>query len=330
MNHVGQTKPDDLPPMDPRIRDIQPGGGVIIRLEKAWGIWRRWWLKRFRPKYVARMQACRQGDPRGVPHEVLDPRDLKWHRNQTDCHWRPEDDPFTWRDRLPFVRVGLAELIVLSALIWPLVILMSWIAWQVVGGAVERAVLMVVAAGLAFVGLVVAWFFRNPRRVIPADSGLVVAPADGRLVGIERKHDPELGGSVVEFTIFLSVFNVHINRAPVAGRVMGIGYQPGKYLNALRPESTRENEQLSIKIERSEAPLRPVIVRQITGAIARRIVCWLKPGDVLQRGEPLGMIKLGSRTVLVIPDDDRLRILTEIGAKVHAGTSILARYDLSN
>jgi phosphatidylserine decarboxylase len=314
--------------MDHRIRDIQPGGGVIIRLEKAWGVWRRWWLKRFRPKYVSRMLACRQGDPKGVPHEVLDPRDLKLYRNQTHCHWRPEDDPFAWRDRLPFVRVGLAELIVLSVLIWPVVIVLSWIAWQVVSGAIERALLTAVAAGLASVGFIVAWFFRHPRRVIPSAPGLVVAPADGKVVGIEKTNEPHSGGSLVEITIFLSIFNVHINRVPVAGRVVGIDYQPGKYLNALRPESSRENEQLSITMQQSEAPYHPVIVRQITGAIARRIVCWLKPGDILQRGELLGMIKLGSRTVLVIPDDGRLCIETVIGAKVKAGSSILARYEL--
>ncbi len=329
MKNVGQARTDEPSAMDPRIRDIQPGGGVIIFLEKAWGRWRRWWLKRFRPRYVARMLACRQGDPQGVPHDVLDPRDLKLYRNQTDCHWQPEDDPFAWRDRLPFVRVGLAELVVLSAVIWPLVLLVCWIAWQVVDGLIERGILTIVAAGLAGVGLIVAWFFRDPRRVIPTDPGLVVAPADGKVVGIERMECPLLGGSAVEITIFLSVFNVHINRSPMAGRVKGIGYQPGKYLNALRAESSRENEQLSIQIEPSEAPFRPVIVRQITGAIARRIVCWLKPGDILQRGEPLGMIKLGSRTVLVIPDDNHLRIVTEIGSKVKAGSSILARYDHS-
>ncbi len=330
MKSVGQVKRDDPSCMDHRIRDIQPGGGVVIRLEKAWGVWRRWWLKRFRPKYVSRMLACRQGDPQGVPHEVLDPRDLKLHRNQTDCHWRLEDDPFAWRDRLPFVRVGLAELIVFSALIWPVAIVLTWIACQVVSGAIERALLMTFAAGLASVGLIVAWFFRNPRRVIPTDPGLVVAPADGKVVDIERTNDPQLGGPMVEITIFLSIFNVHINRVPVAGRVVSIGYQPGKYLNALRPESSRENEQMSIRMEQSEAPFGPVIVRQITGAIARRIVCWLKPGDILQRGEPLGMIKLGSRTVLVIPDDGHLRIVTEVGAKVKAGSSILARYEPSS
>jgi phosphatidylserine decarboxylase len=327
MNHAGQAKPESPPPMDPRIRDIQPGGGVIIRLEKAWGVWRRWWLKRFRKAYVSRMLARRQGEPTGVPHEVLDPRDLKLFRNQTDCHWRPEDDPFAWRDRLPFVRAGLAELIVISALAWPAAVLFSVAAGFFAAGFYLRIGFGILAFGFSLIGLGVAWFFRNPRRTVPAGPGEVVAPADGKVVGIEQVDDPFLGGPAREITIFLSVFNVHINRAPVAARVVGIEYQPGKYLNALRPESSRENEQLAVRLEEEASPFRRAVVRQITGAIARRIVCWIKPGDRLQRGEAFGMIKLGSRTVLVIPDDGRLNVIVRVGDKVRAGSSILARYE---
>ena len=327
MSDAGLVKPEKAPDMDPRILDIQPGGGVVIRLEKAWGVWRRWWLKRFRPAYVSQMLSSRQGEPDGVPHEVLDPRDLKLYRNQTNCHWRPEDDPFAWRDRLPFVRVGLAELIVFSVVAWPAAILLSAIAWLFAAGMVERLLLVTFAAGFVMVGTGVAWFFRNPRRAIPAGLGDVVAPADGKVVGIEQIDDAWTGGPAQEITIFLSVFNVHINRAPDAARVIAIAYQPGKFLNALRPESSRENEQLSIRLEQTEAPFRRLVVRQITGAIARRIVCWLKPGDILQRGETFGMIKLGSRTVLVVPDDGRLNVLVRVGDKVKAGSSILARYE---
>jgi phosphatidylserine decarboxylase len=312
--------------MDPRIRDIQPGGGVVIRLEKAWGGWRRWWLKRFRSGYVKRMLACRQGEPEGVPHEVLDPRDLKFYRNQTNCHWRLDDDPFAWRDRLPFVRVGLAELLVCWLLAWPAAVCFAGLAWFSGLGLVAQILFGLLAAGCAVIAVGVAWFFRNPSRTIPEGPGEVVAPADGKVVAVERLDDPSLGGPAWEITIFLSVFNVHINRAPMASRVLGIEYQPGKYLNALRPESTRENEQVTVRLEQSEPPFRTLIVRQITGAIARRIVCWLKPGDRLHRGEVFGMIKLGSRTVLVIPDDGQLEVLVNVGEKVKAGASIVARY----
>ncbi|MGV2340050.1 MAG UNVERIFIED_CONTAM: phosphatidylserine decarboxylase [Planctomycetaceae bacterium] len=114
--------------------------------------------------------------------------------------------------------------------------------------------------------------------------------------------------------------------SPIAGRVIGLRYRPGKYLNALRPESARENEQLAVYIEESGRPHRGMIVRQITGAIARRIVCWLKPADTLSAGEQFGMIKLGSRTELVIPAETGLEIQVRPGDKVKAGTTVLARY----
>ncbi len=108
--------------------------------------------------------------------------------------------------------------------------------------------------------------------------------------------------------------------------MIGLRYKPGKYLNALRPESARENEQLAVMMESDHAPHRGVIVRQITGAIARRIVCWLKPGDVLSRGQQFGMIKLGSRTELLLPADHSLQIRTQLGDKVKAGSTVLAAY----
>ena len=104
--------------MDPQLTSSQPGGGVVIRLELAWGVVRRLWLKTFRRGYVKRMAALRQGDSNGCPHEVLDPRDVKFYRNQPGYWWKSEDDPFIGRDRLPFVRVGLAELLVFSVLAW--------------------------------------------------------------------------------------------------------------------------------------------------------------------------------------------------------------------
>ena len=96
--------------MDPQLKDIQPGGGVIIRVEQSWGTVRRMLLKLFCRGYVARMAACRKGNFNPCPHEVVDPRDLKFYRNQGGWYWEPQDDPFVWRDGLPFARVGLAEL----------------------------------------------------------------------------------------------------------------------------------------------------------------------------------------------------------------------------
>jgi phosphatidylserine decarboxylase len=315
-----------LEPMDPQIKDIQPGGGVIIHLEQSWGRVRRVLLKTFRRGYVERMRSLRKGDPTGVPHEVLDPRDLKFFRNQTDCHWAPEDDPFTWRDNLPFARVGLAELFAFSTMFFGPAIAAAVVALTVEVTDPVRYGLWFVAVVLGVLGCEFPWFFRNPKRTIPTEPGLVVSPADGKVVHIEEVEDEFIGGPAIEIGIFLSVFNVHINRSPVDSRVIGLRYRAGKYLNALRPESARENEQVAVRLEENVAPHRRMVVRQITGALARRIVCWLKPGDNLDRGEQFGMIKLGSRTELLVPKEAGLEIVTKIGDKVIAGETIMARY----
>jgi phosphatidylserine decarboxylase len=182
------------------------------------------------------------------------------------------------------------------------------------------------AAALTVIGGLIAWFFRNPRRRIPMGPGVVVAPADGKVVEVrEIEHDEFIGGAAVQIGIFLSIFNVHINRVPVGCRVAALRYTPGKFLNALRPESSRENEQVAIYLE-DLAASRRMIVRQIAGAIARRIVCWVKPGDELAIGEQLGMIKLGSRTELVLPREEGLSVSVLVGDKVRAGSTIVARY----
>lgn len=319
--------PTPAEPMDPQLTWIQPGGGVVVRLELAWGRVRRAWLKAVRPGYVRRMAALRKGDFNPCPHEVLDPRDLKFFRNQGGYYWEPQDDPFRWRDRIPFARVGLAELLVFSVLTFgPAAALAAVLASAGDLGPLGTFGWVLVAA-LAVCGALIVWFFRDPHRVVPVEPGLVVSPADGLVVAIdELEHDEFVGGPAVQIGIFLSIFNVHMNRAPVAGRVVGLRYKPGKYLNALRAASAKENEQLAVRMQEAEAPYRRYVVRQITGAIARRIVCWLKPGDALARGERFGMIKLGSRTELVLPREAGLLIRTTLGQKVKAGATVLAQY----
>ena len=304
-----------LEPMDPQMTSIQPGSGVCLRLELVWGHVRRAYLKTFRRRYVAQMAAVRRGDRNVCPFEVLDSRDVKFYRNLGGYYWDPQDDPFTWRDRLGFARVGLAELWLISGAFFAVAVGLIWVFWPL---AVVPAVL----------GLCIVWFFRDPRRVIPQGAGLVVSPADGKVVHIEEiDHDEFIGGPALLIGIFLSVFNVHINRAPVAARVIGLTYRKGKFLNAMLPESARENERLTVRIEENAAPHRRMIVRQIAGLIARRIVCWVKPGDDLAAGEQFGMIKLGSRTEIVIPRESGLSIAVKIGEMVCAGESVLACYE---
>ena len=173
-------------------------------------------------------------------------------------------------------------------------------------------------------GLVV-YFFRDPPRRVPAEAGLIVSPADGKIAEITRlEHDEFIGGPAVRIGIFLSIFNVHMNRAPVESRVIALRYSPGEFLNALKPESAWRNENTWIGLEEESPPHRRMIVRQISGQFARRIVCDLRPGEVVPRGQKFGMIKLGSRTELILPDTEDLKIEVEVGQKVKAGTTVMA------
>ena len=173
----------------------------------------------------------------------------------------------------------------------------------------------------------VVWFFRDPPRRVPTEPGLVVAPADGTIAEITPlANDEFIGGPAVRIGIFLSIFNVHINRAPVRSHVIKLHYSPGEFLNALNPDSAIRNENLWIGLQADEFPFRPMIVRQIAGLIARRIVCELRPGEVMERGHKFGMIKLGSRTELILAAEGELEILVKVGAPVRGGATVLACY----
>ena len=164
-------------------------------------------------------------------------------------------------------------------------------------------------------GLVV-YFFRDPPRGVPTDAGLILSPADGKIAEITRLDRNEVtGGPAVRIGIFLSIFNVHINRAPMESRVIELRYCPGEFLNALRPESAWRNENTWIGLEEESPPHRRLVVRQISGQYARRIVCNLRPGEVVARGHKFGMIKLGSRTELILPDSEDLTIEVKVGQK---------------
>jgi phosphatidylserine decarboxylase len=179
-------------------------------------------------------------------------------------------------------------------------------------------------------GVVLAWlvsFFRNPRREVPTGAGLVVAPADGTIAEVTKlEHDEFIGGPAVRIGVFLSIFNVHLNRSPSAARVLRLRYHPGKFLNALNPESAILNENMVIGLEETAAPFRRLIVRQIAGLFARKIVCDLHPGQELGRGETFGMIKLGSRTELVLPDEPGLEVTVRVGDKIRAGQDVVAKF----
>lgn len=306
------TMADRLPG---NIRSVQPGGGVCYEIEVAWGRGRRWLLKRCCPGYVTRMAALRRGSVEGAPHEILDPRDLKYCSNQCTAHWAVEDDPYAWRDRLPFARWGLAELQIMG---WPLGLAFAGLANA--GGLGMAASL----APLSLLGLV-AYFFRDPHRFVPDDANAFVSPADGTIAEVtELEHYEFLDGPAVRIGIFLSIFNVHINRSPRAGSVVAMDYKPGEFLNAMNPESALRNEYMWIGFQDDQQPGLRFAVRQISGLIARRIVCSLRPGQAVRRGAKFGMIKLGSRTELVLPRD-AVQVEVNVGQTVQAGSTILAR-----
>lgn len=182
--------------------------------------------------------------------------------------------------------------------------------------------------GIALGGLVLAYglftvfFFRDPNRTIPADENVVVGPADGTVVLIDEPVDsPYYDGSCKRVAIFLSLFNVHVNRAPFAATVLDTSHQPGGYLNAATVEAGEQNEAMTIRLETDRGPM---TVRQIAGLVARRIVCPLQPGDALSKGERFGMIKYGSRTELFLPVE--AEICVKIGDKVRGGSTILAKF----
>ena len=177
----------------------------------------------------------------------------------------------------------------------------------------------------AVLALAVLAFYRNPPRRSPAGDNLILAPADGKIVEITRSAEGEDGQPRLRIMVFLSVLDVHVNRSPCAGRVMEVDYKPGEFLNALRPEADARNESNTLIIE-PRAPLSGKIsVRQIAGVLARRIVCTAKVGDELAGGQRFGMIKLGSRTEVCLPEDSNWHVCVAIGDKVRAGRTILAR-----
>jgi phosphatidylserine decarboxylase len=163
-------------------------------------------------------------------------------------------------------------------------------------------------------------FFRDPERVVPQEPGLAVSPADGRVVAVEQATDPITGEARVAIRIFMSVFNVHVNRAPVTGKVAAIRYHPGKFINASFDKASEGNERCALAL--TDDAGRSWTVVQIAGLIARRIVCLADIGDTLARGERLGMIKFGSRLDVYLPEDYVSKVV--VGENVLAGQSVIA------
>lgn len=171
----------------------------------------------------------------------------------------------------------------------------------------------------AFLAFFSIYFFRNPARRIPEGEGLLVSPADGKIIDIKKVNgeDP-LSEDSIRVSIFLSIFDVHINRIPVAGEVVSVKYRPGRFLAAFDNRASEVNEQNSVLINGERAN---ILINQIAGLIARRIVCWVTEGDKVKRGEPYGLIRFGSRVDIFLPLKTNLWV--KVGNRVRGGETIL-------
>ncbi|MSR31302.1 MAG: phosphatidylserine decarboxylase family protein [Gemmataceae bacterium] len=298
------------------IESIQPGGGYFFELEKSWHRCRRFFLRLFFPGHVKKMAGLRFGECPGCPHDIIDSRDLKHYSNVCGFSFPPATDPYAWRKNLWFARPGIMELLCFSAVMLPLAALTAAL------GQFHHPGWWAPSAVVCVFWLFIVSFFRNPPRKIPSDPSLAVSPADGVVSHLEEVDEPGMG-KMFRVSVFLSVFNVHVNRSPVAGVVRQALYFPGEFLDARDQQCSRRNEQLWLDLETAEGYT--VRVKQIAGAIARRIVCQVGPGHPLQRGELYGMIKFGSRTDFLIPLERVGEVRVRVGSKVSGGSTILMK-----
>jgi len=308
------TELDEAP-----IESIQPGGGFCFNWELRWGTLRRALLRLLRRGYVRRMQALRQGDCPGCVHDIIDPRDLKPYRNVCGYWFRPEDDRFAWRGRLGLARAGLAELLVSTlgclALALPAALAAVWWHWA----------WWLVPVAVAVVWTQMVWFFRDPHRTPPDDPRALLAPADGRITQLHEIDAADFpGGRAFRISIYLSPWNVHLNRHPRNARVTATRYFPGAFMTARKEACVVRNEQYWVDLEEPNG--RKLRLKQVSGAMARRIVCWLKIGETVRAGARWGIIKYGSRTDVLVPVEPDMELAVRIGDHVASGTTVLARF----
>lgn len=163
-------------------------------------------------------------------------------------------------------------------------------------------------------------FFRDPDRIIPTDDGLVVSPADGKVIAIEKiTENGFLHSKAIRISVFMTIFDVHVNRVPCDGKVSDIKHRRGKFFSAHKARASLENEKNTVLLDTEDG--RQILVVQVAGFIARRIRCWVKPGDLVKRGERFGMIQFGSRLDVYLPLNSKVMI--KRGQKVRAGESVL-------
>jgi phosphatidylserine decarboxylase len=179
--------------------------------------------------------------------------------------------------------------------------------------------LRLLAIILLLLGAFVLYFFRDPDRAIPAEAGAVVSPADGRIVAIVNEAMGSRPGKRI--SIFLAIWNVHVNRAPFAGRIMRVDYRPGQFQMAMKETASAQNEQNVVMMETARGEM---MFKQIAGLIARRVILWKKAGDEVATGERVGLVRFGSRVDLWLPPEAEITV--KMGDNVAGGSSVLARF----
>jgi phosphatidylserine decarboxylase len=221
--------------------------------------------------------------------------------------------PSAQKEMLRFA-IPLGIVAALLILLVPLVVPNAWI--------ILKLVLIGIGILSALLLIFVCYFFRDPERAVPDDSDIIVSAADGLVVGVDIVEEPDFHlGPMLRIAVFLSVFDVHINRSPVAGTVNSTVYKAGQFLDVRHPDSSTRNECRSWWLD---TPLGPVAVRQIAGLVARRIVAWADEGSNLGRGERFGMIRFGSRTEVFLPVD--CIPLVKLGDRVAGAATPIARW----
>ncbi|MFL9881230.1 phosphatidylserine decarboxylase [Herbaspirillum rhizosphaerae] len=199
--------------------------------------------------------------------------------------------------------------------------------WPFLGIAVVVAIIVTLIGGawsipFWIIALFVLQFFRDPPRTIPQNPNAVLSPADGRIVVVAKAHDPYTNREALKISVFMNVFNVHSNRAPVDGKIETVQYFPGKFVNADLDKASLENERNALAITASNG--QSVTCVQVAGLIARRILCYVKAGDVLARGQRYGFIRFGSRVDVYLPLTATPKV--SVGEKVSATETILAEF----
>lgn len=234
--------------------------------------------------------------------------------------------------RMPFTKYGMPQVIIFPAVLLVLMAVYWLLARRFLlpacGGTFCRTALWVPELLLLVVLIWVLCFFRDPHRAVPQDPRLLLSPADGTIVAIETLDSYEgFDGPVWRFEIFLNIFNVHLNRVPCPVKIGNITYKPGKFLDARNPLSAKVNEANEVEMFRLDEPADRLLVRQVSGAIARRIVCEAQTGQSFAAGQRFGMIKFGSCTELFVPVRENLKCTIKKGDKVKAGLAVLAEYE---